>query len=120
MTDEPYIKRELESPTPKRPRLSSQDMYDLMNQYSPPTNTPSPGSTVRRRLQSNVYNNPRWLNERSPRSPAASRRSPYPPGNHLRRSPHHLRRSNRHRDRNQHWQNSQDRELEVNTAAAPL
>ena len=43
MSDEPYIKRELESPTPKRQRLSvvsnAQDMFDLthlMHQYSPP------------------------------------------------------------------------------------
>ena len=46
--DEPCIKRELESPTPKRQRLSSaQDMFELiapLHQYSPPPSAPSQGS----------------------------------------------------------------------------
>ena len=118
MTDEPCIKRELESPTPKRQRLSvssAQDMFDLMHQYSPPPPPPPPpgpnsgsggngppsGAPHLRRRP--AYNNHhRWSNDHrnnSPRSPMASRRSPYPAnGGHLRRSPHHgLRRSNRHR-----------------------
>ena len=48
MSDEPCIKRELESPTPKRQRLSSaQDMFELiapLHQYSPPPSAPSQGS----------------------------------------------------------------------------
>ena len=117
MTDEPYIKRELESPTPKRQRLSvsnAQDMFDLMHQYSPPPPNSSPVSnnvnnSYRRRPHQNYS---RWeRNAPHPnshpgaqRSPATgNRRSPYPP-NHLRRSPHHghgLRRSNRHRQHHQ-------------------
>ena len=121
MTDEPYIKRELESPTPKRQRLSSaQDMFDLMQEYSPPPPQPqqpqqpqnhsSPNNSYRRRPQ----NYSRWERHQHhgqpPRSPAGARRSPYPPNNHLRRSPHHghgLRRSNRHR---QHHQDSHHRD----------
>lgn len=41
--EEPCIKRELESPTPKRQRLSSaQDMFELMHQYSPPPSVANP------------------------------------------------------------------------------
>ena len=127
MSDEPCIKRELESPTPKRQRLSStaQDMFDLMHQYSPPPATQgSPQGGSHHNHHSHNHHNrrrpngsyTRWQNDRNnhsgaPRSPA-SRRSPYPP-NHLRRSPHHgLRRSTRHRDR--HWHHHHhDREFEV-------
>ena len=129
MSDEPCIKRELESPTPKRQRLSNaQDMFDLMNQYSPPPPPPPPATSghspghqghapYHRRRQHGSYT--RWQNDRNndrgaPRSPA-SRRSPYPPNHHLRRSPGHhgLRRSNRHRDRHWHGGHHHDREFEV-------
>ena len=129
MTDEPYIKRELESPTPKRQRLSvsnAQDMFDLMHQYSPPPSN-SGGSPVSN--QNNSYrrrphqNYSRWERNPNPnpgqRSPATgNRRSPYPP-NHLRRSPHHghgLRRSNRHRQHHQdHHRDSASATAEVIT-----
>jgi hypothetical protein len=105
MMDEPDIKRELESPTPKRPRLSvggHQDMmmFDLMHQYSPPPPS-SPGVQLRRRPFNGAQ---RWAGHDRPPTVAA-RRSPYPLGP-PRRSPHHsgLRRSNRHRDRHWHHQ----------------
>ena len=63
MSDEPYIKRELESPTPKRQRLSvvsnAQDMFDLMHQYSPP-----PASTH--------HSHPRDQDSRQPQSGASN------------------------------------------------
>ena len=135
MTDEPYIKRELESPTPKRQRLSvsnAQDMFDLMHQYSPPPHHPvggsqqhttgSPSNHHRRRPNYNRWErgNPAGVGPRSP----APRRSPFPSNNHyLRRSPHHqnhqgLRRSNRHR--NQWHQNNQDPEVRSRTRISQL
>ena len=144
MSDEPcIIKRELESPTPKRQRLSSaQDMFELMHQYSPPPSAPSQGSPSQgvgptgggvgghggggggpphhhhhhhRRRPNGGYHN-RWQNDRNNSGAPrspASRRSPYPP-NHLRRSPHHGGLRRSTRHRDRHWHHHHsDREFDV-------
>ena len=85
-----FFQRELESPTPKRQRLSGSDVFDPMRPS--PTLTPSP-SRRRNRWDPNPETclTPRSYHHRN----SQFIHLPY-----HRRSPPHLRRSTRHRDKN--------------------